>query len=88
MDFDITNLIDWKVHGPMGAAIVAMVYAGVKHFKADMKGFREVDARLKELETDRVKTADVKRLEDQMAAGFTEVRASTNKILEILATKT
>jgi len=84
----LLSLLDWKVHGPLGAAVVAILYAGRQHMKRDARSFEHLETRLKVLETDRVVQADVKRLEDQMGAGFTEVRASTNKILEILATKT
>lgn len=84
----LLSLLDWKVHGPLGAAVVAILYAGRQHMRKDARGFEHIDTRLKALETDRVVQADVKRLEDQMSAGFTEVRKSTQTILEILATKT
>jgi len=88
MDINWWDLFDWKVHGPLTAVVAGIVYMGRKHLQKDARGFEHIDTRLKALETDRVVQADVKRLEDQMNTGFTEVRSQTNKILEILATKT
>lgn len=69
------SLIDYKVHGPLGAAVVAIIYWGRKHLISDRREFKAVDERFKVLEVDRVKRADLERLDgklDRIAAQNTE----------------
>lgn len=71
----LMSLIDYKVHGPLGVAVVAIIYLGRKHFISDKKEFGKADDRIRALEVDRVKRADLERLDsklDNIAAQNTE----------------
>lgn len=71
----LMSLIDFKVHGPLGAAVVAIVYWGRKHFISDRREFKAVDERFKALEVNRVTREDYNRLDaklDSIAGQNTE----------------
>jgi hypothetical protein len=76
----LLNLIDLKIHGPIGAAVVGIVYYGTRHIKSNAKEFRAVDERCKALETDRVVKADWVRLDDKLDA-ITLQNAETLRML-------
>jgi hypothetical protein len=71
----LTNFLDWKIHGPLSAAVVAIAYLGNKHVKADASRHAKMNERLADLETDRIVKADFNRLEDRMDEGFKELRS-------------
>ena len=60
------SLLDLKIHGPLGAAVVGIIYFGRKHLIADGSKFERVEARVMELETDRVVSADMVRLDAKL----------------------
>lgn len=64
----LTSLVDFKVHGPLGAAVVAIVYFGWQHVKADRRSQGHLDERCRALEVDRVVKADWVRLDDKLDA--------------------
>jgi len=62
----LTSLIDFKVHGPLGMAVVGIVYFGWQHVKADRKANGHFDERVRALEVDRVVKADIYRLDGKL----------------------
>ena len=71
-------------HGPTAALAMAVAYFGNRHYKADTERHEALELRTRALENDRVVQADIKRLEDQMEAGFKESRAQNQEILRQL----
>jgi len=71
-------------HGPVAALAMAFGYLGNRHYKADNERHDALELRTRALENDRVVQADIKRLEDQMEAGFKESRAQNQEILRQL----
>ena len=62
----LLSLVDLKVHGPIGAAMVGLIYFGRRHLQRDAREFKEVDGRVKELELDRVVRSDINRIDDKL----------------------
>lgn len=62
----LLGMLDLKIHGPLGAAVVGIIYFGRKHFYSDAKKFDKVEARVMALETDRVVSADMVRLDAKL----------------------
>jgi len=62
----LAGLIDFKVHGPLGAAVVGMIYFGWQHVKADRKANGHFDERVRALEVDRVVKADFLHLDGKL----------------------
>jgi hypothetical protein len=62
----LLNLLDWKVHGPIGAAVVGLIYFGRKHVISDHQRFEQIKASVRVLEIDRVVRADIASLDAKL----------------------
>lgn len=62
----LLSLLDWKVHGPLGAAVVGVAYYVRKHVVHDSKRFEKADERVRQLEINHVTKDDVNRIDGKI----------------------
>lgn len=79
----LTSMVDFKVHGPLGMAVVGLIYFGWQHVKMDRRANGDFDVRVRALEVDRVVKADINRLDDKLDA----IASQNTETLRLLASR-
>lgn len=73
-----------KIHGPIGAVILAMGYVGQLHIRRDQVRQKLLERRISDLEQDRVTKHDLERVYDRIEAVSTQIQTNQNTLLGVL----
>lgn len=74
-----------KIHGPIGAVILAVAYIGRERFRLDNRRHRENVDRIADLENDRVTKHDLERVFDRIEQVAGQIQTNQNVLLTALA---